>query len=868
VDVLPSNLVGRDAELSKARAILADARQHRVARLLRISGVSGIGKTAIAAAITEHARLEGWVAAVATSHRIQMTLPFISARKTITALIDALKDEARRYTSGLESEISAATASGSVDAHALEDVLLRLLEAVLLDVPLLLVIDDAQWADPESRTLFVRLLQALADRPLVLITTERSDESSAPAIELSDATITVDELDRESTADLARSLLPGASADVIRAVVDHARGRAIDVVTLANTVQSPAEMTPERVTATLRALVARDLGQLDNATREFLQICSLISDPIDYALLMQLWPDENVLLGLIGRCSGRYLVQEGESLHFVHTAIAQSIRETLPIEIPYRRRIIDAIERLPMQRLEDFERLVEQATACGDRSLETAYLERLLNEGERLQALPIVARALERIIATTPFKPDSLLLYAKLSMVFNALARTDDTHRVCSEALDLALSNGIKSGIGQLVVSELFALFFRGDSSAFRRSLERFDRYLTTPEDRSQILAAKVFAAVCNADEGALAAARSEFDALGVSDQLFEIRFDVFDAWRLARDGDIHAARQALDRAYARVREVPPMMRLMVADVDAQLAFQAFGVGHPELATALELLPKSHDTKAYISVLCSLASGNAGDVISDVTEALIHPKGPFNRRLLLGVAATSMALMGTATSSSARKMIDEEARLALRDHVSGALRPIAAAAAAINAQDDPTLARGLLAAVAEVSRKPIEPMIVFFPIVLVRAATLLQERSILEQIENGALARNNNPFNVAQDSLARYAARIALGKSVTSTELSDLAARFNSFGAPLFASLTKELGSAVIQPNTRDRKLTRREQQVASLIAEGSTNREIAENLVLSERTVEAHVANIFAKLDASSRAQVAVWYARFAATS
>src|SRR5438445_548433 len=54
--------------------------------------------------------------------------------------------------------------------------------------------------------------------------------------------------------------------------------------------------------------------------------------------------------------------------------------------------------------------------------------------------------------------------------------------------------------------------------------------------------------------------------------------------------------------------------------------------------------------------------------------------------------------------------------------------------------------------------------------------------------------------------------------------------------------------------------LTGREREIAALIARGKANREIAETLVLSERTVEYHVSNILAKLGAASRAQIAAW--------
>jgi DNA-binding NarL/FixJ family response regulator len=54
--------------------------------------------------------------------------------------------------------------------------------------------------------------------------------------------------------------------------------------------------------------------------------------------------------------------------------------------------------------------------------------------------------------------------------------------------------------------------------------------------------------------------------------------------------------------------------------------------------------------------------------------------------------------------------------------------------------------------------------------------------------------------------------------------------------------------------------LTRRELEVAVRIAQGLTNREIAEVLVITEGTAANHVNHILNKLDFSSRAQIAVW--------
>jgi non-specific serine/threonine protein kinase len=57
-------------------------------------------------------------------------------------------------------------------------------------------------------------------------------------------------------------------------------------------------------------------------------------------------------------------------------------------------------------------------------------------------------------------------------------------------------------------------------------------------------------------------------------------------------------------------------------------------------------------------------------------------------------------------------------------------------------------------------------------------------------------------------------------------------------------------------------RLTRRERDVAALVARGQSNGQIAASLVISVRTVETHVQHIMDKLGCSSRAQIAAWSA------
>jgi DNA-binding NarL/FixJ family response regulator len=61
------------------------------------------------------------------------------------------------------------------------------------------------------------------------------------------------------------------------------------------------------------------------------------------------------------------------------------------------------------------------------------------------------------------------------------------------------------------------------------------------------------------------------------------------------------------------------------------------------------------------------------------------------------------------------------------------------------------------------------------------------------------------------------------------------------------------------KPRRSEYNLTRREQDILALLSEGRSNRSIAQNLYLSEKTVKAHLAAIFRKLGVTNRTQAAM---------
>jgi DNA-binding CsgD family transcriptional regulator/tetratricopeptide (TPR) repeat protein len=75
------------------------------------------------------------------------------------------------------------------------------------------------------------------------------------------------------------------------------------------------------------------------------------------------------------------------------------------------------------------------------------------------------------------------------------------------------------------------------------------------------------------------------------------------------------------------------------------------------------------------------------------------------------------------------------------------------------------------------------------------------------------------------------------------------------------AALTESAATRAVPGTGRaGRELTRREREVAQLVGEGLTNREIAGRLVLSVRTVETHVDRVLGKLNFHSRSQLIAW--------
>jgi DNA-binding CsgD family transcriptional regulator len=149
---------------------------------------------------------------------------------------------------------------------------------------------------------------------------------------------------------------------------------------------------------------------------------------------------------------------------------------------------------------------------------------------------------------------------------------------------------------------------------------------------------------------------------------------------------------------------------------------------------------------------------------------------------------------------------------------------------------------------------------------LLTAVTTWMEQRDLER-QRGLWTLWVVPDNHADEVLRL--ARTALGQKTYAV------ARAEGAGLSLGAAVDEGL-SVALQPDppqdtavsSRSEALTPREKAVASLVAQGLSNRMIAEQLVITEGTVAAHVSHILAKLNVQTRAQIAVWVAEHRPTA
>ena len=139
-----------------------------------------------------------------------------------------------------------------------------------------------------------------------------------------------------------------------------------------------------------------------------------------------------------------------------------------------------------------------------------------------------------------------------------------------------------------------------------------------------------------------------------------------------------------------------------------------------------------------------------------------------------------------------------------------------------------------------------------------RAARLLSAAENLQAETGVRLMRHMEPMLMQ----ARETISASLGAASLESEM-QAGRRMGRDEAITYALEEKTARHTAAPIKTRAMPLSKRELEIAALVSEGLSNKEIASRAFLSERTVETHVSNILDKLGVNSRVEISSWVAR-----
>jgi DNA-binding CsgD family transcriptional regulator len=340
-------VIGRDQELAQVEDFLRAS--SGAASSLVIQGVPGIGKTLIWNAALSEARARGIAVRECRCAQADATLPFAG----LGDLFDNLDDEVLGALPEVQRRaLSAALLLGdSGDVSATERVVgvavLTVLRA-LAAAPVILAIDDVQWMDTSSRKALTFALRRLREEPVHLVASYRliADDSAGVEADLGlpGRRIPVGPLSVGALRRVLRSRLSlTVSRPTLTRLHDATGGNPMAGLEIGQALQrlgaEPPADEPLPVPTDLRVLVADRLDSLAPQTRDLLLLCAALAHPTVEMLLGFGDPDLH-RRGLDEALAAGVVECEGNRIRFVHPLLAS---------VPYAGLTPDARRRLHLR---------------------------------------------------------------------------------------------------------------------------------------------------------------------------------------------------------------------------------------------------------------------------------------------------------------------------------------------------------------------------------------------------------------------------------------------------------------------------------------------------------------------------------------
>ena len=932
-------LRGRQAEAAALAEALDQAASGRPAIVL-IQGEAGIGKTRLLAGLLADASGRGMQVAAGRAEELERSRPFglvSSAFGCTRSAPDPRRAAIARllatHGGGNGAPITVTSDPGlqfrAVDAFA------DLVEDLALSGPLLVGLDDLQWADPSSLLTLAAVARRLAYLPVAVIGCFRPAprvadlERMIGALELAGARqLTLRGLPEAAVASLAADAVDAVPGPGLLAGLSGAAGNPLFVTELlAALIQQGAiatdggraEVSELSLPSTLRLTILRRLSFLTEDTLQALRAASILGSGFSLADLASVTgrPALDLSVVLAEAIRARVLEDDGAVLRFRHDLIRESIYADLPASV--RRGLHrEAGHRLAQARApaRQIAEHLARGAARGDAAA-IGWLTRAAREAAERSpdvAADLLARATGLMDPQDPGRDQLLAEQAGSLMLAGRIA---DAEAACRSLLDRDHDQSVAGAVRICLGHALLAQGQAGD--ALREFAHAAESPACTGAELAAAQAWASYARLALGDlDGAAAVAQearsaavpagdhlsvsialasltlvAEFrgqlrDALQIIDEAVRLadrspgrmghRYPLHGirAWLLIELDRLDEARSALAAGRRLGEELG--VRWPLPTYQVFQAFERFIAGAwddacTELEAGFELAEEIGETysRVYADGVLALISFHRND-ISRADEAAsaadrdLAGRSPgyrmtlaaWPRALVLAAAgdlSRALATIAGAWDACARRGLVLEFPAVGADLVRLAL-----------AAGDTGRARDACTAVAELAAANEVPWITGAAL---HCRGLLADDAEILQAAAGAYARGSRPLQLAlacEDAGAAFArqgdvqrARPLLDQALAIYERLQATRDLARTEAVLReAGIRRGRRGPRGRPHAGWRSLTPAERAVAGLVAEGLSNPQIGERLYVSRRTVQTHVAHVFAKLDLTSRAHLA----------
>lgn len=319
-------LVGRDDELERLRVAWSTVRELGRSAAVVVLGEPGAGKTRLVDELRFEVDRDGGATRWGVCSREATT----SFGPILSALPGPLAPVPLDATGSIAAPFGI---DRSLVPIELTNQLLDIVES-----PTLFVLDDLQWADPDTRALLAHLAEALSERPLLWVFTTRTMHGELDGLVESLSrrrpmeVIELPGLDPAAVASLLGSAGVNASEALASLVHERTGGNPFFVEELSTLVDSHGTLDPGTVPETLRRWMEHRVAELDESPADLLLLASIVGMNLDVELLASVLEDD--VFSVVRRCEvlvdRRWLVEhEDGSLSFRHALTRDALEASL-----------------------------------------------------------------------------------------------------------------------------------------------------------------------------------------------------------------------------------------------------------------------------------------------------------------------------------------------------------------------------------------------------------------------------------------------------------------------------------------------------------------------------------------------------------